>query len=100
MLVGILSNLGLALGVATLFGLQAGRIRPTTADLLWAVANFMTGIAAVLDDVLWLACGCAAVTAWCAYDWWHKGGGDGTRRRLKRWARRFQGVRRTAPQGA
>lgn len=42
----------------------------------------------------------AGVAAWCAWVWWNGGGGDGTRRRLKRWAGRFQGVRRTAPQGA
>ena len=42
----------------------------------------------------------AALGAWSAWSWWHGGGGDGTRRRLKSWARRFQGVRRTAPQGA
>jgi hypothetical protein len=39
----------------------------------------------------------AASTALHAWAWWHGGGGDGTRRRLKKWGRRFQGVRRTAP---
>lgn len=29
--------------------------------------------------------------------WWNSGGGDSTKRRLKSWARRFRGVRRTAP---
>ncbi|UPZ27705.1 hypothetical protein MUK60_07635 [Streptomyces sp. LRE541] len=29
--------------------------------------------------------------------WWHNGGGDDTKRRLSKAARRFQGVRRTAP---
>jgi general stress protein CsbA len=42
----------------------------------------------------------AGVAAWCAWLWWNDGGGDDTKRRLKRWAGRFQGVRRTAPQGA
>lgn len=42
----------------------------------------------------------AGVAAWCAWDWWNNGGGDGPQRRLKRWAAGFQGVRRTAPQGA
>lgn len=42
----------------------------------------------------------AGVAAWCAWDWWKGGGGDDTKRRLKRWASRFQGVRRTAPAGA
>jgi hypothetical protein len=42
----------------------------------------------------------AAVAAWSAWSWWHGGGGDDMKRRLKKWARRFQGVRRTAPAGA
>jgi hypothetical protein len=42
----------------------------------------------------------AGIAAWSAWAWWHGGGGDGTKRRLKSWARRFQGVRRTAPSAA
>lgn len=37
-----------------------------------------------------------AITAWL---WWHDGGGDDTKRRLRGWARKFRGVRRTAPAG-
>lgn len=33
-----------------------------------------------------------------AVHWWHGGGGDGTRRRLRRAAEMFRPVRRTAPQ--
>jgi len=100
MLTIILSTCGPGLSVATLIALARGLIKPTTADALFAVINFLIGFGCVLSgDPLW-ACVCAAVAAWCAYDWWHKGGGDGTRRRLQSWARRFQGVRRTAPQGA
>lgn len=42
----------------------------------------------------------AGFAAWHAWVWWSSGGGDGIRRRLKSWARRFQGVRRTAPSHA
>ncbi len=38
-----------------------------------------------------------AVCVWCAWAWWHGGGGDGTRRRLRSLGRAFRGVRRTAP---
>lgn len=48
-------------------------------------------------DTLPLVSGGTALFAWL---WWHSGGGDGTRRRLKSWAGRFQGVRRTAPSNA
>lgn len=48
-----------------------------------------------------LAAGIAAAgAAFAAWMWWNEGGGDSTKRRLKRCARRFQGVRRTAPVGA
>jgi hypothetical protein len=42
----------------------------------------------------------AVVAALMGWEWWNSGGGDDTKRRLKSLARRFQGVRRTAPQGA
>ena len=58
------------------------------AGVLCAVAGWTT--------VLYMQAGGAALFAWL---WWNSGGGDGTRRRLKSWASRFQGVRRTAPQG-
>ncbi|QKW31477.1 hypothetical protein HUT11_35530 (plasmid) [Streptomyces seoulensis] len=41
----------------------------------------------------------AGVT-WAAWKWWNSGGGDGARRRLRKWARQFRSVRRTAPAGA
>lgn len=41
-----------------------------------------------------------AAAGYLGWKWWDGGGGDGTRRRLRRWARRFHGVRRTAPAGS
>jgi hypothetical protein len=35
-----------------------------------------------------------ALSVWL---WWRDGGGDDTKRRLRRWARKCEGVRRTAP---
>lgn len=61
-----------------------------TGWALLAVDAFHTG-----DRVSGLVC-----TGLCALDlyrWWHGGGGDGTRRRLRRLAGHFRGVRRTAP---
>lgn len=40
----------------------------------------------------------AAFFAVWAYQWWKGGGGNGTKRRLKKLARKFTPVRRTAPQ--
>ncbi|MEU8760686.1 hypothetical protein [Streptomyces sp. NPDC048659] len=42
----------------------------------------------------------AGVAAYFAWLWWHSGGGDDTKRRLRSWARAFTPVRRTAPIGA
>ncbi|GAB2331778.1 hypothetical protein [Streptomyces variabilis] len=39
----------------------------------------------------------AAALALALWHWWNGGGGDGTKRRLRNWRRRFEGVRRTAP---
>lgn len=39
----------------------------------------------------------AAVFAWCAYMWWKSGGGDDTKRRLRKLKKLFEPTRRTAP---
>ncbi|MFF1574828.1 hypothetical protein ACFVWR_18975 [Leifsonia sp. NPDC058292] len=61
-----------------------------------AAAFTVAGIGNVVmgDSNAYLQAVAAAVNAWL---WWHSGGGDGTKRRLKSWASRFQGIRRTAP---
>jgi hypothetical protein len=78
----------------------AGRM-PTRLYAGWMAVIYVIGgvVCAVVGwtTVLYLDAGCVALFVWL---WWNSGGGDGPRRRLKRWARRFQGVRRTAPQGA
>lgn len=100
MFVTVLTNLAGGLAGATFAALFLRRISLTTASALWAISNFLLGLTFVLGGKPGWACWCAGVTALCAWQWWNNGGGDGTRRRLKSWARRFQGVRRTAPQGA
>ncbi|MCM8548937.1 hypothetical protein [Streptomyces sp. STCH 565 A] len=45
-----------------------------------------------------MACFSSVAAAICAFGWWNSGGG--TRRRLRKFVRRFKGVRRTAPAGA
>lgn len=59
---------------------------------------FLTGAITMGSDLIaGIAAGSLALMLWF---WWNSGGGDGTKRRLKRWARRFEGVRRTAPAAA
>lgn len=57
---------------------------------LWAIHQGMHFYAA-----LYAACGAVNF-----YVWWHRGGGDGTKRRLRSLVRKFTPVRRTAPQVA
>ncbi|MEV0016625.1 hypothetical protein [Streptomyces tendae] len=74
--------------------------RPKTSIALNLLGCFLHLTGVVLrDEQLWAAVD-AAVAAWVLWQWWNNGGGDNTRRRLRRWSRRFQGVRRTAPASA
>ncbi len=80
--------------------LLSGRISNKTASGWMALLATGGGIGSALAGWTSNVYLHAVFAAWMAWAWWHSGGGDGTRRRLKSWARRFQGVRRTAPQGA
>lgn len=96
----VLMSASLALLVVGLAGSVVHRIQFHTASGLYALAMVLQGVAAIREgDHLW-ALFDAALCGYFAYGWWHGGGGDGTRRRLRGLARRFQGVRRTAPGGA
>lgn len=94
-LTGISNGLGLV-GVLLLF-LTKHR-RTGYALMAWSVA--LSGLRDVLKGNAFWAALDAGLMAWFLWAWWNSGGGDGTRRRLRRWARRFQGVRRTAPVAA
>lgn len=81
---------------AAMLALLVGRIAPARFH---AATAFLTGLVTVL--AVWnhwtgSAYICAVFTAVGAWKWWNSGGGDGTRRRLRSWASRFQGTRRTA----
>lgn len=80
--------------------LLSGRISNETASGWMAILSAAGGVGSAIAGWTRNVYLHAAFTAWMAWAWWHGGGGDGTRRRLKSWARRFQGVRRTAPAGA
>jgi hypothetical protein len=86
----------------------------TMLSLLWMASRITTrqytGAMTVLYAAASVGCAIAGWTsvlylsiagaAWFAWMWWNSGCGDDTKRRLKSWSRRFQGVRRTAPAGA
>lgn len=77
----------LRLAESTCYGLMA------FSQVLVCTAGFVTGntMAASISG---------AAAGYLAWQWWNRGGDDKTKRRLRKWARRFRGVRRTAPAGA
>jgi len=58
--------------------------------------NFL--IASVMEHDRWGAVWDAIWTAFYLWVWWNGGGGDKTKKRLKKLARKFSPVRRAAPQ--
>jgi len=91
------SNLFLCLGA---LAHHKGLITKHDLSGVAALATVPSIVAFCLDGITHMASFFSALGAVNAWIWWNGGGGDGTRRRLKSWAGRFQGVRRTAPQGA
>jgi hypothetical protein len=69
------------------------------ACLWFGIAGCFWTVGDIMVHVEPLAIWTAVFTAYYLWVWWTKGGGgDRTKKRLKKWARKFQGVRRTAPQ--
>ncbi|MEL3944836.1 hypothetical protein [Streptomyces sp. LNU-CPARS28] len=96
----VLSALGAGLSVIGIIGLFTTVLANHHACGIIAVANALYAVENIREgDHLWAVFD-TAVCAYFAWCWWHGGGGDGTRRRLRSWARRFRGVRRTAPAGS
>ena len=85
---------------ATIAAHLTGRITLRTSSGYLAIANTLNLTNNLLRyDPVWAAVSAAGL-AWSLWLWWHGGGGDDTKRRLRRWSRRFEGVRRTAPAGS
>lgn len=86
----------LAILTCTVAASFSGHLSHTNASGLCAIGSALLVISSVIDHSLLTATGNAALCAWNLHEWW-RGGGDNTRRRLKRAAERFRPVRRTAP---
>ena len=96
----VLGMAAIALTAVGIAGLVTGRLATHHIDGILAVANGLFSIAAISRGSLGWAVFSGAACAVGAYRWWHGGGGDGTRRRLREAVRGFAAVRRTAPQTA
>jgi hypothetical protein len=71
--------------------------RRRTGFGLYALGSFSGLVGDVADGSRGWAVVDSAFAGFYVWAWWHSGGGDGTKRRLRSWTRRFRGVRRTAP---
>lgn len=96
-LLGLVSGLalawvGCAVEVAVPQRKQLGRLIGAAGQAVLAVGDFQVHQP--------LGALNAAACAWCLWKWWRDGGGDGTKRRLRKLRARFVGVRRTAPAAA
>ncbi|KAB7835484.1 hypothetical protein [Streptomyces mobaraensis] len=61
-----------------------------------SIASLLFTLSGVLASSTGYASYAAGNTAFAGWLWWESGGGDDTKRRLRRWAGRFQGARCTA----
>jgi len=77
-----------------------GRIRTYVSCGLDAIAEGFASVAAIAGGEFFSASWFAGLCAWSLYMWWHRGGGDGMRRRMRAVRSVFRGVRRTAPVAA
>ena len=96
MIVLLLDGFGWVFVVAGWFVVLTHRPMRSAAGLFTA-ANGLFAMADVVAGDRFSACLSSAFCAVCAWLWWRHGGGGGTRRRLRSLAKRFRGVRRTAP---
>lgn len=92
-----LDTAGIALTVCAIAANLARRIKPYQCDGLIAVAEFLYALGGLAAGEFWGASVCGGIGAWFAVRWWRGGGGDDTKRRLRKLRRAFQPVRRTAP---
>ncbi|MEV6421867.1 hypothetical protein [Streptomyces sp. NPDC051662] len=81
----LFTALGTGIQIFTLATFFTRRIGRAAASGLMGASN---GLYAAVD---------AGLAAYFVHDWWHRGGGDGTRRRLRRLRNSFRAPRRTAP---
>jgi hypothetical protein len=88
---------GLGIVALTLAAVALKWIRLHTAYGIMAVSQIVTASAGFITENTVAASISAAAAGYLGWRWWNDGGGNGTRRRARKVARSFRGVRRTAP---
>jgi hypothetical protein len=90
----------LAIMAGALLARALRRISETTTYGVMALSQVVSCLGGFVAGNTVAASISGAGAGYLAWQWRNGGGGDGTRRRLRKWGRRFRGVRRTAPAGA
>lgn len=93
----LLPALGTALNVFAIAAAFTRRLPHYGCCGLLAAGFLALGVDHGLDGASVRAGLDAGAVAWFGWQWWTGGGGDGLRRRLRRWVCRFRAVRRAAP---
>lgn len=96
----VLGFTGWAVIICTVAALFAGRIKLYQAAGLASVASAVFMVNSVLLGSTGFAVVDAGMVAFYAYLWWRGGGDDDTKKRLRKIAKAFRPVRRTAPSAA
>lgn len=91
---------GMAIMLLALAARMIRWISDTTAYGLIALSQLAVCIGGFVTRNTLAASISGAAAGYLAWHWWNGGGGGKTKRRLRQWAGRFNGVRRTAPAGS
>ncbi|MER0443080.1 hypothetical protein ABR738_00565 [Streptomyces sp. Edi4] len=93
----VLITLGLGVMACAYAGMLTGRLAGYRASGLLAVSSILGAAHSVRSHHTVNACLFAVQAAVLAWAWWNGGGGDDSRRGLRRLRHLFTPVRRTAP---
>lgn len=96
-MMALLSFVPLMVFVMATVAYAFGRINAKQYPLLMAIGWTINTLASVVQHLTFWSYWSAAFTAWELYRWWKNGGDDDTKRRLRKWKKKFESVRRMAP---
>jgi hypothetical protein len=91
-------TIGVLLQLVSLLARRVATVRRIYG--LGAVAYWLLVVSSIAWNARADASGMAGLAAIYTWLWWRSGGGDDTKRRLRRLRGRFAGMRRTAPAAA
>jgi len=92
-----LESAGTALSLCALAAFITRRIKSHQCNGMLALSDFLFVLHDLADGRFGSAVVSGTIGAWFALSWWRGGGGDDTKRRLRKLREKFTPARRTAP---